>query len=58
MQKVAIDRQAEELNVQLAELEAWNSSLEIQLKTTIERQVDITLLWEQALLIRRKTYQV
>ena len=56
--KAATDRQAEELNTRVAELEAQNSSFEIQLKTTNEQQVDITPLREQALLIRRKTYQV
>ena len=42
----------------MAELEARNNSLETQLKVANERQVDITPLWEHALLIRKKIYHV
>ena len=39
-------------------MEAQNNSLEIQLKEANERSVDVTLLQEHTLMIKRKTYQV
>ena len=57
-QKATTDKQAKELKARVAELETRNNSLEIQLKEANERQVNITPLWEHALLIRRRTYKV
>ena len=58
VQKDTTNRQAEEINSWVIELEAKNNSLEIQLKTANERHIDIIPFWEKALLIRRKIYQV
>ena len=57
-QRAATNKQPEELKAWVTELEAQNSSLEIQLKTTNERKIDVTPLREHALLLRRKIYQV
>ena len=49
-QKSVTNRQAEELRDRVGDLETRNNSLETQLKTTNERQLDITPFREQALL--------
>ena len=57
-QKATTDTQEEELRARVAELEAQNNSLEVQLKATNERKIDISPLREHAILLRRKIYQV
>ena len=51
-------KQVEESKVQIAELEAHNSSLDVLLKATNERKMDITPLREHALSLKNKIYQV
>ena len=46
------------MKARVTELEAQNSSLEIHLKTTNDKKVDVTPLREHALLLKRKIYQV
>ena len=58
VQKSIVDQQAEEHRVRITKLEAQNSSLEVLLKETSERKIDIAPLREHALLLRRKIYQV
>ena len=58
VQKSAVDQQAKEHKVRITELETQKSSLEVLLKATNERKVDIAPLRKHALLLRRKIYQV
>ena len=58
MQKSATNQQEEEHRVRISELEAHKSSLEVILKESNVRKIDIKLLREHALLLRRKIYQV
>ena len=58
IQRSEADKQAKESKVRVVELEAWNSSLEVLLKATNERKMDIAPLREHALLLICKIYQV
>ena len=58
VQKSPADQQAKEYRVWITELEAHNSSLEVILKATNERKIDIATLRDHVLLLRRKIYQV
>ena len=58
LQRSTTDNQAEESKVQVAELEAQNSSLEVPLKASNEWKMDIAPLREHTLLLRGKLYQV
>ena len=58
VQKSIDDQQTEQYKVRITELEAQNSSLEVLLKATNERKMDIAPLREHALLLRGKIYQV
>ena len=44
VQKAATNKQVEDLNARLVEMEAWNNSLEIQLKEANEQHITITPL--------------
>ena len=57
-QRVATDKQVEELKARVAKMEAQNNFLEIQFKEANEWKMDITPLREHAFLLRRKIYQV
>ena len=52
------DKHAEESKVWIAYFEAHNSSLEVLLKATNERKMDITPLREHALSLRNNIYQM
>ena len=56
-QKSTTNRQPGDLRTWVKELEVQNQSLETQLKTTNERNPDITPFHDQAFLIRRKNHQ-
>ena len=57
-QKSTVDQQVEQYKAWITELEAQNSSLEVLLKESNERKMDIMPLKEHALLLRGKIYQV
>ena len=58
VQKSAVDQQAEEHRVWITYPEPHNISLEVILKVSNERKIDIAPLREHPLLPRRKIYQV
>ena len=58
VQKYIADQQTEQYKVQIAELEAQNSSFEVLLKVANEKKMDIAPLRENYLLVRGKIYQV